>query len=232
MIDIHCHMLFGVDDGPSNVQESLAMLEESAKQGITDIILTPHYRHGMFPYQKDKVDANFIELQKVALQKGIRLYLGCEYHVNSDICSAFDTQRCHTLADKRYVLAEYSGRSEYSYICQMTRELMMHGYIPVIAHVERYGCMVEDPERAAELRKMGAWIQVNADAVLGLDGHGPKKYCKRLLQNEWVDVIASDSHDTKDRVCHLEKCYQYISKKYDADYAELLLQDNPAMILK
>lgn len=232
MIDMHCHLLFGVDDGSPTIEESVKMLEEAKKQGIDTVILTPHYRHGMFPYPKEEIEANFGKLQPYADQLGIKLFLGTEYHVNTQIVEAFTSGRCHTLADSRYVLSEYEHHSEYSFIKQMTQELILHGYLPIIAHVERYRCMVEAPERANELQEMGAFIQMNADAVLGLEGHGPKKYCKKLLKEGWADMIASDSHGIDKRSCHMEKCYTYVGKKFGTDYADALFMDNALEILK
>lgn len=232
MIDIHCHLLYQVDDGAGSLEESAAMLGEAKAQGIEAIILTPHYRHGMFSYPKDTIEAHYIELKKYADKLGVGLYLGSEYHVNSHIVEAFDTGRCHTLADTRYVLTEYAYHSEYAFIRQMSQKLILHGYRPVIAHVERYGCMVDNAELAQMLQEMGAWIQVNADAVLGLEGRTAKKYCKKLLEEGWVDIVASDSHGIKKRACHLKKCYDHVQKKYGADYAEQLFCDNPAEILR
>jgi protein-tyrosine phosphatase len=224
-------MLYQVDDGAGSQEESVAMLEEAKRQGITAVILTPHYRHGMFSYPKAQIEANYSELKKCADKLQIDLYLGTEYHVNSHIAEAFAEGRCHTLADGAYVLTEYAYESEFSYMRRMTQELILHGYRPVIAHVERYGCMVQDVERAAQLRDMGAWIQVNADAVLGMEGWAAKRYCKGLLKEGWADIIASDSHGINKRACHMGKCYDYIERKYGRDRAELLLCRNPAEII-
>lgn len=231
MIDMHCHLLYKVDDGAKTIEESVEMLKKASSQGVDTIILTPHYRHGMFAYPHDKIEEHFMKLVPYARELGIRLFAGCEYHVNSDIVKAFDTGKCLTLAGSRYVLTEYEYQSEFSYIHKMTQELILHGYIPVIAHVERYGCIVADPDCVDELREMGAMIQVNADAVLGLDGRLAKKFCKRLLKNELVDIIASDSHGIENRACHMKECFDYISKKYDVDYAVELLEKNPARII-
>ena len=231
MIDIHCHMLYGVDDGPKHIEESVAMLKEAKNQGISAIVLTPHYRHGMFPYKKEDVDEHYETLLPYAKKLEIGLYTGCEYHVNRDVCSAFSNGRVHSLADGRSILTEYSHVSEYSFLVQMTREVTMHGYIPVIAHVERYGCLVEDMERIEELRNIGAMIQVNADAVLGMEGRSPKKFTRLLLEEGLVDVIASDCHGIRQRVCHMKKCYDYVAKKFGEEYAEELMQENPATIL-
>ena len=230
MIDIHCHLLYGVDDGAKTIEESVAMLEAAKEQGISAMILTPHYRHGMFAYPKEKIEEHFRILEPYAQKLGIYLALGTEYHVNSHIVEAFDSGRCRTMAGSRYVLCEYSHDSEYAYIYQMTQELVLHGYIPVFAHVERYGALA-DLQLAEELRNLGAWITVNADAVLGLEGMGPKKYCKKMLKAECVDAIASDSHGIKNRANHMGKCYELIEKKFGREYADQLLVNHPAKIL-
>ena len=121
--------------------------------------------------------------------------------------------------------------SVYSYMKKMTQEALLAGYIPVIAHIERYECVCDDPDIAGELRNMGALVQVNADAVLGNDGRAPKKICRKLLKNMDVDIIASDSHNTSTRANNLAKCYDYVVKKYGSDYADLLFKQNPARIV-
>lgn len=230
MIDIHCHVLYGVDDGAKTIEESVAMIEDARKQGVLAMILTPHYRHGMFAYPKEKIDEHFQKLQPYANALGMRLALGTEYHVNSHIVEALDSGRCHTLAGTRYVLSEYSHDTEYSYMYQMTQELILHGYVPVFAHAERYQALA-DRSAAAELRNLGAWITVNADAVLGLEGMGPKKYCRKLLKEGLIDVIASDSHGIKKRVSHMQQCYELVEKKFTKAYADQLFSENPVKIL-
>lgn len=232
MIDMHCHLLYGVDDGPTKIEESIKMLEEAKNQGIEKIILTPHYRYGMFAYPKEKIERHFEELKPYGEKLGIQIYLGTEYHVNTQIVEALESEKCHALADTRYVLTEYEYHTEYTFIKQMTQKLILHGYRPIIAHVERYKCMVSDLHRAGELQEMGAYIQVNADAVLGLDGHGTKAYCKKLLKKGLVDMIASDSHGISKRSCHMGKCYDYVGKKYGADYANELFVKKPSEIWK
>lgn len=232
MIDIHTHLLFGVDDGPKELEESVQMLSGAAEQGISAIILTPHYRHGMFPYNKEKIKEHYEALLPYAREIGICIYLGCEYHVNSRITEALGSGRVMSLAGSSYVLTEYEYESEYEYIERMTQQLISHGYVPVIAHVERYRCLVKNPDYVEQLRNLGAWIQVNADAVLGLDGGAGKRFCKRLLKNGWVNVIASDSHGMQRRGCHMEKCREYLMKKYDERYVEKLFCGNPGKILE
>lgn len=230
-IDIHNHTLFGVDDGAKTIENAMAMLYDAKAQGAESIILTPHYRHGMFGYPLDKVLANFKELKAAADSIGLNLFLGCEYHVNSGIAEALNTGRCKTLAGGDYVLTEYSYETEYSYIVEHTHRLLSCGYFPVIAHVERYKCLTKKPALCAELSNMGALIQVNADSVLGLDGWATERFCKKLLKNEWADVIASDTHDRKERACHMGECKALVAKKYGSEYAERLFVTNPKRII-
>jgi protein-tyrosine phosphatase len=101
----------------------------------------------------------------------------------------------------------------------------------VIAHAERYRCITSDPDNADRLRELGAWIQLNADAVLGLEGLAAKRFCRRMLKAGYADVIASDSHDLDRRACHLGKCRQMLAKKFGEEYAGRLFYGNPARII-
>lgn len=231
MIDIHCHLLFGVDDGPEKIEQSIAMLKIAAEQGITNIILTPHYRRGMFKFDGELVLQNMKELEPYASELGIELHAGTEVHVNGDILEYLDERKVFSLAGTEYVLTEYGYNTEYSYIFKMSHELLRHGYIPVIAHVERYGCLIKNPKRLEELQEIGALIQCNAAAILGEEGWGTKQFCKKALKHGWVDIVASDSHDIKKRACYMEDAYDYVSEKYSEKLAYRLTTKNPKMII-
>jgi protein-tyrosine phosphatase len=231
MIDIHCHLLYGVDDGAETIEESQMMLRAAKEQGVEAVILTPHYRHGMFAYPQEAIAEHYAKLAPYAKELGVGLALGTEYHVNTDIVTALESGRCRTLAGSRYVLCEYSGSSEFSYLYNTAQELVLHGYIPVIAHAERYSCLTGDIEGADSLRELGAWIQLNADAILGMEGISTKKFCKKMLKAGYVDVVASDSHGMDRRACHLGKCRQVLTKKFGEEYAGRLLFGNPAKII-
>lgn len=231
MIDIHCHLLYGVDDGPEKIEQSVAMLKEAQEQGITNIILTPHYRRGMFKFDGKLVQEHKAALEPYVAELGIKLYLGTEIHVNGDILTYLEEKKVFCLADSEYVLTEYEYETEYSYIFKMSHELLRHGYIPVIAHVERYACLVQKPQRLEELQEIGALIQVNAAAILGEEGWGIKQFCKKALKQGRVDFVASDSHDIKKRACHMEDCYDYLVEKYGEKLANRLMIKNPKKII-
>lgn len=231
MIDIHSHLLYGVDDGAKSRKESIQMLKEAKKQNVEAIILTPHYRKGMFKHPNEKIQENFMDLKAVAKEIGIDIYLGTEFHVNSSIVEYLHRGRCRTLADTEYVLAEYGYDTEFTYIKSTVQELLLNGYIPIIAHAERYACLREEIERVDLLRDIGAMIQVNADAILGIDGFFTKNIVKKFLKKRLVDFVASDSHGMKARTNNLGKCRDYLYKKYDSDYVDKILEKNARALI-
>jgi len=232
MIDIHSHLLYGVDDGAKSYEESISMLKHARAQGIYAMILTPHYRRGMFAYPNEKIEAHFRRLQEAANEIGVRIYLGTEHHINSQVVEYIQNGRCRTLAGTHYVLAEYKPETEFSFIKTTLEELILEGYVPIVAHVERYDCMQQHPEWVEVLRRKGALIQVNANAVLGMDGRKVKQFTKRLLKNGSVDFVASDCHDLKKRSNNMGKCRDYLYKKYDTQYVDKILENNALQILQ
>ena len=203
LVDIHCHILPGVDDGAPDMETSRAMIRDAYEQGVRYIIATPHYRPEMFEPSMKKVIRVYHELRDYAEEVGIGLRLGCEYYRND----SFVTVR------------------NYIY------ELITKGYRPIVAHVERYFCC-QEPERIQELKKLGAQIQINADSVLGYEGHTIKKFCAGLMKDDLVDFIGSDAHNLEGRKMNLGKCATYVRKKMGQDYAEEIFVDNPRRIWK
>lgn len=232
IIDIHNHSLCCVDDGARNLPEAVRMLREAEKQGVEAVILTPHYRHGMFRYDKREVEKNYQLLREEMWDTAVRLYLGCEYYADSKMLEAFQSGRCCTLAGSDYVLTEYPYEVDYAEVAGRTREVLLGGYIPVIAHVERYGCIQKKPLLCEELSDMGALIQVNADSVLGTEGMRIKRVCKKILKHGLADIIASDAHGVKARACHMRQCREYVEQKYGKKYADILFYRNPGRIIE
>ena len=231
MIDIHSHLLYGVDDGAKTRKESIQMLKEAKKQNVKAMILTPHYRKEMFKHSNEIIEEHFRDLKAAADEIGIDIYLGTEFHIHSKAVEYLQKGRCRTLADTEYVLAEYGYDTEFSYIKSTVQALLLNGYIPIVAHAERYACLRENLEYVELLRELGAMIQVNADAVLGIDGFITKNIVKRFLKNRVVDFVASDSHGMKGRVNNLSKCQEYLYKKYDSAYIDQILEKNARAII-
>ncbi len=232
MVDIHCHLLYGVDDGAGSFEESYEMFEDAVAQGITDIIATPHYRRGMFPYHRENVRASYEQMSGYAKELGIRLYLGCEYHADSEMIENLKSGRVMTLAGSDYVLTEFSGGDGYGRIRGRIDELIANGYIPVMAHVERYSFFQKDVGALEEFRRMGVLIQINADSILGADGWKAKRTCAKILKNDLADIVASDCHDVYDRRNRMQKCMDHVSAKYGKGRAQRLFVACPQRILE
>lgn len=231
MIDIHSHLLYGVDDGAKNRKEAIQMLKAAKEQGVEAIILTPHYRKGMFKHSNADIEEHFKDLKEASKEIGIHIYLGTEFYVNSSIVEYLQKGKCRTLADTEYVLAEYGYDTEFTYIKSTVQELLLNGYVPIIAHAERYACLREQIDRVDLLRDMGAMVQVNADAILGIDGFLTKRMARKLLKNKLVDFVASDSHGIEMRTNNLGRCRGYLYKKYDGNYVDKILEKNARTLI-
>ena len=231
LVDIHCHILPGVDDGAPDMETSRAMIRDAYEQGVRYIIATPHYRPEMFEPSMKKVIRVYHELRDYAEEVGIGLRLGCEYYRNEQMIRHLDKKFRPTMLGSRYVLTEFSTNDSFVTVRNYIYELITKGYRPIVAHVERYFCC-QEPERIQELKKLGAQIQINADSVLGYEGHTIKKFCAGLMKDDLVDFIGSDAHNLEDRKMNLGKCAVYVRKKMGQDYAEEIFVDNPRWIWK
>ena len=232
LIDIHSHILYGVDDGASSREVSIEMLGEAARQGVTDIIATPHYRQGMFSYPPKKIFSHYQELRREAHKVGIRLSLGCEYFVDGDIYENLEKGRVPTLAGTRYVLTEYAPDAAYSMIQMFSQNLLRQGYIPVIAHVERVRTLASRSEYIRELSSMGTLIQINAASVLGKGGLARQRFLLKILKEGLVDLIASDAHDMERRPIRLEECAAFVEKRVGSECRDRVFHKTAKKILQ
>jgi len=233
MIDIHCHLIPKVDDGAENFRMTQKMLYKSADDGVKAMVLTPHCRPELFHASSREIEVRFNKTREMAAKSGIDidLYLGREFHSRSDTLDIIRKAPRYALGCSRYILLEFSERHPYNRIRNQVYELTAAGYIPVIAHAERYPCLCRNPETFEELRSEGALIQVNAGSVLGLDGWKVSAMCAKLLKKEWIDIIASDAHNMSARRPVMGECAKFLEKKVSARYAKRLLYDNAACII-
>lgn len=231
MIDMHCHVLPRVDDGPDSTEESLEILEEAYKQGVRYMILTPHYRPEMFETSLKDVISTYKIFREQAKEFGIRISLGCECYRHEAMVQRLNGKKLLTLGKSKYVLVEFSSHDLFSTIRSYVYELKSNGYRPVIAHVERY-VACQSLENIKELKELGALIQVNAGSVIGESGWLQKGYCLKLMKADLIDFIASDTHNTEGRKMNLKKCFSYVKRKMGKRYAKKIFVDNPSEILK
>ena len=161
----------------------------------------------------------------------MKLYLGCEFHVNHDMTDMLRQEPRYRMCGTRYVLLEFSSAHDMGYIRNRAYTLISSGYTPVIAHCERYGPIYRHADFAEELCDMGAMLQLNADSIIGLDGFGMKMFCRKLLKRGLVSFVGSDAHNTSDRSSHIGQCADFIEKKYGSQTAREIFIHNPRMLL-
>lgn len=228
MIDIHTHILPTLDDGSSCVEHSLNMVNECVKQGVTDVILTPHYRKP-FIHRATSVQACFDQFKEIVEQQNIpiNLYLGQELYVNANIKNLLRSKKVFTLNHTKYILLEFDYNEEQE-IAEIVYELKHAGYMPIVAHAERYTYV--DLEIAKEIKDSGGLIQINAQAIAGVTDRRKKKIAKQLLKNGLVDFVASDLHNR--RTNFMKKAYDFVKKKYGEQTAERLFVLNAQEIIK
>lgn len=234
LIDIHQHVIFRVDDGPASWEETEAMLEKAVEQGIERIIATSHVFPGRVHFDYAEYLEKLSAINEYAKQRKWRLQVdpGAEIYYTSRTLKKLEAQEIPTLAMSQYVLVEFSPEVHANELMKGMRELSNGGYKPILAHVERYLCLQEHREVLDELRYMGVLIQMNAQTVLRSKGlFGGKGYIRRLLKDDLVDFVATDAHNCGSRPVCLRDAYDFLSKHYGADKADLLTWKNQARIL-
>lgn len=232
MVDIHCHVLPGVDDGAKTVEESVEMVRMLKEQGVDVIFATPHFRRRMFETPMDRINAAYEQLCREAAHLGTEIFLGCEFHANMDMEELFDQKFRPSMGGTPYVLVEFSGGDEYSYVRERLSAMLSRGWIPIIAHVERYPKVIKDLENVRELSELGARISVNADSILGKAGFSLKRICKKMIREDLIDMVGSDAHGVKGRIPRMKECSEYLSKKYGEEYTRRILCENPGKIIE
>ncbi len=226
MIDIHSHILPAVDDGCSDLEQALSLIKEESRQGITDIVLTPHYRAEFLP-KKEKIEKQFALLKEAVSGEGtsVNLYLGQEIFVFDGVVNAVKSGRLFTLNGGKYVLLEFSTRQERD-IAEAVYTFVSAGFIPIVAHIERY--FYADIVAAKEIKELGGLIQVNAGSVCGKFG-AYKKKAAALIKAELVDFVASDVHFKRRN--YMLKAYNAVVKKFGSETAYKLFTENAKAII-
>lgn len=225
-IDIHSHILPGMDDGARSMEQSLAMLKIACDEGIETIIATPHNMPRKGCPSKETVERKVEKLKEAVQEAGlsIEILMGTEYFYREEVLEIFEEERGITMAGTDKVLIEFDPGTDAKYIRNAAREILSFGYKPVIAHVERYAKLLDKRfEAIADLRKMGALIQVNAGSVMGNYGWKTKRITRALLKKELVDLLGSDAHSDGRRAPRMKDCAEYVGKKMKKPYSEYLL---------
>jgi len=226
MVDIHSHILAGVDDGAKTLEESVAMARMAADCGTTDIVATPH-ADLVYPFDSEVIDQKIAEL-KAACGDVVRIHRGCDFHLHYDnIQEALENPRKFTINGHQYLLVEFSDLAVFRTTGEVFERMRLAGLVPVITHPERNLLL---QQRISSLRSWvadGCLIQVTAQSFFGRFGKRARAFAAELMKQGLVHFVASDAHDCRDRPPRLDEAFRHIEKLYGRKRAERLCVHNP-----
>ncbi|MDF1616632.1 tyrosine-protein phosphatase [Petrocella sp. FN5] len=228
MIDTHIHILSNVDDGPKTVSESIKMARMAIDEGITEMIVTPHYKRP--GYTNEKVHASYESLKKELIKQDInlKLYMGNEIYLSEDNVMDLMEKKAYTLNDGPYVLVELPFRHYFPFHDVLLHQLQLKGYKVILAHAERYEALIHQPNKIKELVDRNIYIQLTGNALLNKK---TKKIGFKWIKLGLVHLISTDAHDTSVRKPTIKKAYNQVMKKIGKDAAELIFVDNPKAVI-
>ncbi len=230
MIDLHCHVLWGIDDGASSLEESQAMLRASAADGVTDIVATPH-SNLRFPYDPDIVDRRLLELS--GSDSKPRIHRGCEFHLTFDnLDRLLETPSTYTINRSRYLLLECPDSHIGKHTEAILQRLMDAGLTPLLAHPERNPVLQKDLDRLDRWVELGCLVQLTALSITGGFGSHARSTASKILERGLAHVVASDAHDPERRSPRLSPARESVLRSCGDDAADLLFSHNPRCVLE
>lgn len=231
--DIHTHILGGADDGAADYGAMFAMLDMAYLCGTRSVCLTPHFNPRFFGDNNAAVDRAFAVLCAYAADKypDMKLCLGNELYYSQSGVDDLISGRCRRMNGRKFVLVDFDFEITLFELKGGLYNLLNSGFIPIIAHAERYNCIDGKLSALQEFRDAGIPVQLNAASLLGTWGKKLSRRAWKLLGEGLADIVASDSHNTDDRPPRLDTVSDMITEKFNAGLADLLLRRNPDRIL-
>jgi len=229
MIDIHHHLLPGVDDGSPDFDTSVAMARIAVADGITHVACSPH-ANGQYNYDRERYEGIVSNLRERLAQEGVPLTvgLGCDFHLSYDnLQAALADHAPYTINGKGYLLVELPDFGLPRGLTETFYNLQIAGMTPILTHPERNPTLQADFSRLISWLRGGLLVQVTAGSVMGKMGKAAEKMAHQLLANRWVHFLATDAHNTTTRPPKMSDARRLVEKKYGADYAHALCQENP-----
>ncbi len=233
LYDIHCHILPHVDDGSNSTAMSKDMLRIAYENGIRHIVLTPHYMIGRFEAPRKEVYEKYqLFLARVEEEfPEMHFYFGREIFFGEEVPELLQEDIISTINNTDYVLVEFHPSATASYILESMYKVQQAGYIPILAHIERYPELMGKMKMIEQLVESGVYVQVNASSVAGNFGKGVQRQLLKMMKKGLVHFVATDAHSNRTRGPYLEACLKVMKKKLGVAYIKRLLIDNPRKML-
>ncbi|VTT00490.1 capsular polysaccharide biosynthesis protein Cps4B [Streptococcus lutetiensis] len=239
MIDIHSHIVFNVDDGPSTIEESLALIGESYRQGVRTIVSTSHRRRDLFKTPEEKIWENFKQVKEAAEAKfeGLEILYGGELYYNNALLEKLENHQVPRMNDTQFALIEFSMKTPWKEIHDGLTKVLMLGVTPIIAHIERYDALENQENRVRELINMGCYTQINSAHVLkprlfGDKNRAFKKRARYFLEKNLVHIVASDMHNLGPRPPYMDQARDIITRGFGDRRAFDLFVGNAKTLLE
>jgi len=231
MVDIHCHILPGIDDGSKSWEMTAEMCHVAIDDGITHMVATPHCNDS-YQYNRERFTEMLGQLSDAAEGK-LTFSLGCDFHFSYDnIQDALANPRRYTIGESQYLLIEFSDYGIPPSVSQDLFAFCSRGLVPIITHPERNQPLLKNAEMVLDMVDMGCLVQVTANAVTGAWGNRSRKMVEWLLQHEAVHVIASDAHDPVRRKPVMSEAREVVERLMGTHVAEALVTHNPEAIVE
>jgi protein-tyrosine phosphatase len=232
-VDLHAHILPGVDDGARNLEETVRMLRLAYKEGIRTIIATPHFVAGAKNAPVDLLRLKCEQVQQEAekIDQNMRILLGNEIYYSDSVPEALQSGTALTLAGSRYVLIEFSPKETFKNIFRGLGGLVRAGYLPILAHMERYDCLHKKEDLAIELINLGCYLQMNSGSLIGGLLDTEAKYRRKLVAQGLIHFLGSDCHDDKERIPSMLRAKQQLQKKCEEELLNRIFYEHPFRVL-
>jgi protein-tyrosine phosphatase len=236
MIDLHAHVLPGIDDGPTSLEQAVAMVRAAHRDGTRILVATPHQRHASWPNgDRALLERLLGELRAAVGERAPRLELGAEISVDSDLLREVDRLPAGplvSLAGSRYLLLELPWRPAAEQSRAIVHELLVAGWWPIIAHAERYPWLSDDPAQLIELHDLGAQLQITAMSLTGGFGRKAQACAEFMLDHGLADLGASDAHDPHERPPIMSEGRRVVASRWGETRAARLFEENPLMVIE
>jgi protein-tyrosine phosphatase len=233
MIDLHCHILPGIDDGAADISVSIEMAKAFVADGVSVVACTPHILPGLYDNSGPEIRRATAKLQQTLRREGIALQLvtGADNHIMPDFVAALSAGRLLSLADTRYVLVEPPHHIAPPRMEGLFFNLLTAGYVPILTHPERLTWIKSHYQTIKQLLHAGAWMQLTAGSLAGAFGRNAQYWGERMLDEGCVHLLATDAHDVSGRPPNLRHGHELASKRVGDEEAERLVGTRPRGVL-